>query len=395
MKKPKKSGRTAVAVSRRLKPRLAVAAKKPVKKAQKARIKTKIRQRRPLHKKLILHPVSVLLLLFVTVLLVQWTYSVVADSYDVSATVPASPLLIGATITSPTDAAVFSTQNSTVTGSCPDGSYVKLYDNNLFSGVDFCSAVGTFSIQISLYQGSNVLIAQDFNVTDQQGPATPGVTVTYTPPATPTSPATPPSPGSASSTGSSSGSASRNTGTGSTGSSGSTTGTNAQVPPLLIITDFHYKTFVLGSPFSWAISIKGGQPPYSPIIDWGDGSSFEVLKDAVSPLTIKHIYKSQGYYKIKVTVIDALKNSASIQLFALIRQPGSTGIITYGGVAQPPGSSSALSTFYDNSKVWLLAAWPALIILLLMATSFWLGERQEYHQIIKENLLISRKRAHY
>jgi hypothetical protein len=57
----------------------------------------------PWHVHIALHPMSVLALLCVGVLLVSFTLNALADSYQVTAVVPAPPLTEPAIITSPVD----------------------------------------------------------------------------------------------------------------------------------------------------------------------------------------------------------------------------------------------------------------------------------------------------
>lgn len=137
-------------------------------------------KKRPLHRHIALHPINVLVLVCVGVLLVTFTLNAVADSYRVTAVVPAPPLTDPAVITSPADGAQFTAQALTVSGTCPDDSYVNLLDNGNFVGTDTCSG-SLFQISLDLTAGANQLQAQDYNITNAPGPASGAVTVTYTP----------------------------------------------------------------------------------------------------------------------------------------------------------------------------------------------------------------------
>jgi hypothetical protein len=145
----------------------------------------------------LLHPFSVMVLLCVGVIIAGSTYQGFAATLNVTATVPAPLPTAAAQITSPsadlhTLAPVFN-----VTGNCPPQSYVKLYRNGSFSGVDQChQQTLRFQIQTGLSPGVNQLQAKVFNVTDQEGPASPAVTLHYdyidpTPPANPGNPGNP------------------------------------------------------------------------------------------------------------------------------------------------------------------------------------------------------------
>ena len=139
-----------------------------------------VRRTLPRHKQLVLQPVSLLLLLCIGVLLVACTLKVLADSYTVHAVVPAPALITPAVITAPTSGMQFTKQTTIVQGTCPDASYVTLSDNGIVAGVESCSS-GGFSISLDLSPGSNQLQAQDYNITDDAGPTSLVVTVTYTP----------------------------------------------------------------------------------------------------------------------------------------------------------------------------------------------------------------------
>jgi hypothetical protein len=158
---------------------------KPRKLSSKAMAaRRKIRTRRPLHKHVALHPITVFALLCVGVLLATYTLNAVADSYTVNAVVPADALTVPAVITSPTDGTQTSIEALTVSGTCPDNSYVDLTDNGSFAGTYDCAG-NTFQIGLDLSSGDNQLQAQDYNNTNTAGPASVPITVTYTPPPAP------------------------------------------------------------------------------------------------------------------------------------------------------------------------------------------------------------------
>ncbi|MEO8784840.1 MAG: hypothetical protein ABI221_00700, partial [Candidatus Saccharimonadales bacterium] len=115
-----------------------------------------------------------------------------AQSYMVTATVPAPSLISPATIGSPTDGAVVRQAAITVSGSCPGSSYVRLVQNGYPTGVAICQPNGSYQIQINLAPGLNQLVAQDYNITNNPGPDSATISVTYTaPPAESSSQASP------------------------------------------------------------------------------------------------------------------------------------------------------------------------------------------------------------
>ncbi len=364
----------------------------PSRKTPKLTARKRIRAARPLHKRILLHPASVLLVLCAGVLIIGWTFKVVAGSYTVKAKVPAAPLVDGAVITAPDDGATVTVAAQTVHGTCPADSYVKLFDNNTFSGVAWCNS-GQFSIQMNCYDGTNVLRAQDYNETDDPGPTTPVITIKYTPPSPP--PTQPSQPG--------------KTVTGTTGSpvtvqspngtSYTISGSGATEPPLLLTADFHYQTFLTGSQFKWSLDLEGGVPPYTVYISWGDGQHSKLIFKVDPVFWIQHVYNRNGYYPITIRSVDAEGSVRIIQLAALIKSPGATSI--YGIVGASTGSSNGSAqpngiwSFFAQRGSWLWLAWPAYATVVLMVLSFWLGERESYLRFVpKRRSAKSRKLTH-
>ncbi|HSX32043.1 MAG TPA: hypothetical protein VLF43_02180 [Candidatus Saccharimonadales bacterium] len=134
---------------------------------------------RPLHKRVVLHPVSLMVLLCVGVLLAGSTYRSFADTLDVTAVIHADPLTSPAIITSHVDEEHVNSEPIIVSGTCPANSYVKLYRNGVFSGVAQCDAGLTWQITTSLSQDANVLDPKVFNLTGLEGPAGTPITVYY------------------------------------------------------------------------------------------------------------------------------------------------------------------------------------------------------------------------
>lgn len=342
---------------------------------KKSRLKQKIRASRPFHRKFILHPITVFIVLCVTVLVIGWTYEAVAASYAVTAEVPAAPLTEGATITSPTAGTIVTNPSMLISGTCPAGAYIKIYTNNTFGGVIFCQNNGTFSMNDDLYVGLNTLVAQDYNVTNDPGPETPTVAVTYTQPMQ------------------SSGSSTAISTNGSVGVSGSTSGpasveTPATTnPPLLLTSNYQYATSAVSSGFTWTIDLEGGVPPYKVIVYWGDGSNSILYFKTDPKFQISHHYELAGYYAIKIDVIDQTGNIRFISLAARIVTPNTAGNISTSdtGYSLPLVEQNKESVFLMETKNWLWLAWPSVIVVLVMLVSFWLGERQEVRVMTKNN----------
>lgn len=318
------------------------------------------------------------MILCTSVLLVGWTYQVIADSYTVTATVPAPPLNQGAVITAPSDGTTVTVAAIQVSGTCPSGSYIKLYTNSTFSGVTFCENNGTFSLPDDLYVGENNLLAQDYNVTDDPGPVTPSVMVDYVP-------QTPPV------TNSGGGNVTITQSNGATNLSVTPTpnASPTAIPALLLTSNYAYRTSLVSSNFTWMVDVEGGVPPYTVTIYWGDGSTSRLVFNSDPVFQISHHYKTAGYYAIKIQAVDKIGNVRFIYLAARIVTPNTTGNMSTAdtGFSMPFVGQNRTSSLLAHSASWLWLAWPSLLIVLIMLISFWLGERQELRVLYKHRRL--------
>ena len=257
------------------------------------RIKKHIKNKRPVHKQILLHPVFILITLCIGVLIIGWTIQVIAASYTVSAVVPAPPLKVGANISSPTNNQSFTSPNITIYGTCGANSYVKLYINNSFEGVAWCSINQTFSITSTLFVGTDTLIVQDFNSTNQPGPTTKSINVSYED------------------------NNSHNPLTQNNNPSSSTKLTNpnqsvinpkplsstqpkvVSVVPLFINSNYTFQSFTTAQAFQDKLNIVGGQLPYFITVNWGNNEVTNQISYS-SIATLSHQYTTPHYYTLLV-----------------------------------------------------------------------------------------------
>ncbi|HSX45740.1 MAG TPA: hypothetical protein VLG27_01900 [Candidatus Saccharimonadia bacterium] len=344
--------------------RAVASAKRPSRQVQRT-VRKQVRRKLPTHRRFLAHPATIFTLLCVGVLIAGWTHLSQADTVEVTAIVPAQPLTQGAIITYPSDGAVIKTQTVDVQGTCPPNSYVNLTRNSIFSGSAFCSASQLFTIQMALSPGTNVLSAQDYNITDQPGPASPSVTITYS---TPAPPIVPPA---------------------QVKKLQSLVSKTITAPnfrpvatslPLLLTTNYTFKTFATGSDFTWTFDLEGGTTPYVLQIDWGDGQH-SLLKLYTDPtFTISHTYKKAGYFPVRIHAVDAHGQQTDLQVAALIRGAGGFGAGT-PSLTNSTNTSGGIN-FFERAKNWLWIIWPTYGVVSLMAVSYLLGERQEVHNLL-------------
>ncbi len=223
-----------------------------------------------------------------------------AESYEVTARVDAPLPTSPATITSPTDQQHVTTSPITVTGTCGDGTYVTLFRNGILMGMGACTS-GNFSVQTDLLEGANQLQARVYNNTSNEGPLGPSLTIYYDLPSpvlipsntiasfsdfpqTITTPAPP-------------------------------LETQPTTPALIVLSfPYSYRTYKVDELWQGDIAISGGNPPYSIIVDWGDGSLFHYQSASTTRFKISHEFKKPGTYQPIVRVTDEQGNTASLQL---------------------------------------------------------------------------------
>jgi hypothetical protein len=301
-------------------------------------------------------PVAVFLLLSAGVLLAGWTLRTAAADLTVRAEVHAAPPTGPASISLPTNGSHFSNVPITVSGSCPadgSGAYIKLYRNNVFSGSALCQGDKTFQLSSDLFPGANSLMARIYNITDDAGPDSSAVTVYYDVPQQPAkNPSSPP---------------------------------GKSIPPFVIKSDVKYVGYYVDQTVKWQLEAAGGVAPYAVHIDWGDGKSTNLSLKNEGPFSISHVYSSPGHYKnsykIAITASDYEQRQTYLELFVLINPPV-TGPVA--GIIQPNPPPAV-------KNQWLWLAWPAYMIVALMALSFWLGEREEALILDRRGLLLKRR----
>jgi hypothetical protein len=141
--------------------------------------------------------------------------------------------------------------------------------------------------------------------------------------------------------------------------------------PFLVTTDYTYQPRVSGQPFSLNLSLSGGVSPYAVTVQWGDGKTSTIARSDSGEFAAGHTYnlsaKSQQMYRAKIQAVDTKGATAFLEVPELVK---GGGIPLIGGLA---GNG--------QSTHWFWLAWPTYLVVVLMALSFWLGERQEYYTI--------------
>lgn len=243
----------------------------------------------------------------------------------------------GATITTPGNGAGFSTSPITVNGICPAGLLVQILNNGVMVGSVMCTN-GSFTLQVSLFAGTNELSAMVYDDLDQAGPASNTVTVNYT-----------------------------------------DTRFTAFGALVTLTSSYGRRSAAAGAPLSWPLQLSGGTGPYAFSIDWGDGSPAELKSQALSGVvTINHVYKRAGIYQVNIKVTDVNGVSAFLQVIAL-----ANGKVD-GAAAAAANTGTGAQAPAQTKVLWI----PAAISTGLLLPAFFLGRRSQVvslrHKMMKE-----------
>lgn len=246
-------------------------------------------------------------------------------SYGLEATKPQPPPTVGATVATPGSGGAASASPTTVTGICPKGLLVEVYDNNVLTGSVMCND-GTFSLQITLFVGNNDITAVDYDDLGQPGPATNTNTITYS---------------------------------------------NAHFTSfgtlITLTSSYGRRSAPAGTELDWPMQLSGGNGPYAFSIDWGDGSKAELKSQSVSGVVdLAHTYAKAGIYQTSITVTDVNGVSAFLQVVSV-----ASGQVDASTAVANTDKTMAAAT---QTKVeWI----PAAVSVVLIIPTFWLGRQSQ------------------
>ncbi len=245
-----------------------------------------------------------------------------SGSIGLEGTISTAPPSRGATIALPVNGAIFTSIPITVSGLCPSGLLVKLFSNNVFIGSTICSG-GSYSLQVDLFSGQNDLVARVYDALDQAGPDSNTVTVTFN---------------------------------------------DAQFLQFGTHVELSSIYAERGAPpdteLDWDVLLNGGTGPYAISTDWGDGSPPDLFSEAnTGTITLKHVYKIAGIYKVIVKASDKNGGEAFLQLVAQAT----------GAIQSNNKNANSGNTIIEKQIAW----YPSLIMLPLIVAAFWIGRRHE------------------
>jgi hypothetical protein len=246
-------------------------------------------------------------------------------SYGIEATKKQAPPTTTATITTPGNGASFSSSPITVNGLCTNDLLVQVYNNGVMVGAVICKG-GSFSVQVSLFAGTNELTAIQYDNLEQASPVSNSITVNYT-----------------------------------------DTNFTAFGQQITLTSSYGRRSSAAGTELTWPLQLSGGTGPYAFSIDWGDGTPAELKSQALSGLvTISHTYKNAGIYQLNIKVTDANGVSAFLQVIAV-----ASGKVDSATATQ--NSSNDTQASATPRILWI----PYILLLLLLLPTYWLGRRSQ------------------
>lgn len=248
----------------------------------------------------------------------------IPGSYGLAATKTQDPPTSAATITTPGNGASFGSSPITVSGICTTGLLVQVYNNGVMVGSVVCTN-NSFSLQVTLFAGTNEFTAIMYDDLEQPGPTSNIVSVTFND--------------------------SRITAFGQL---------------ITLTSSYGRRSAPVNTELTWPLQLTGGIGPYAFSIDWGDGSSAELKSQSIAGLvTIAHTYKKAGIYQVNIRVTDVNGLSAFLQVVAVS-----------SGKVDATGSGSTDSDTSGTTRTEILWV-PAVVSLGLLFPAFWLGRRSQ------------------
>ena len=227
-----------------------------------------------------------------------------------------------------------------VSGICDADLLVKVFKNGVFAGSAQCQN-GSFSMSMDLFNGRNDLTAKQYDLLDQESPASAIVSVLY--------------------------------------SDNSANATAAD--RVTLTTNFAKKGSDPGEKLIWPFAISGGTGPYAVTVEWGDGESSLYSLAVPGEFSIDHTFNSAGSYTVVVKAVDVNGRTALMQVVAIAN--GSLSQTGANGSSNGKGGSTTDNGSGGETKTRIL--WqPAAIMIPFILSTFWLGKRYAIRRLRKK-----------
>ncbi len=284
----------------------------------------------------------------------------------ITAIVPGAPPITGAIITAPLDKSSVKQALLTVSGTCPGGTLVSVYNNGLPSASSMCAGTDTFNVTVQLIRGNNTLQAQNYDALNQAGPVTGQIGIQYAPDVPPTvvvpaavnkpadisvvpsiqtvvvaQPADHPC------------------------FDDPTTTPDSNI--LTLVTPCITRNIFVGQKLNLPVNFWGGLEPYSLSIDWGDQTDAQFFSfSSKGRQTLDHTYQAPKVKNISLQLADATGLTYQTRSVADIIASNTTTNNSAGAAAD--SSTSSLTSTWVEASVPLY--WAAVALFL----GFWVGD---------------------
>jgi len=264
-----------------------------------------------------------------------------SSSVGITGTMPGGAPTEAATIKTPVSGQNFAQTPVVISGNCPKDTLVEIFKNDIFAGSTECTSTGTFSLEVDLLIGQNLLTAKVFDSLNQEGPASNTVTVTYSPTLANGSPIV---------------------------------SLNFGGDQLIINTDAVFRGTFPKQDLAVPIDIIGGRAPYAVNIQWGDSTNKIISRPDNITFQPTHAYAKAGTYQLAIQATDA---------------DGRVAFLTVAVIVNGQADAAAATTVTAQKTNLLLMLWPLYAAVFAMTLSFWIGEWREKRVLAKHGLLIT------
>lgn len=303
------------------------------------------------------YAIAFFLLVFAGALVLFTTHATnanpVAGSVELTGVVNGPPPDTPAQITSPPNNSEVTDSQLELKGTCQQDTYIEIYRNGIFAGMVQCASDGTFKIIITLVPGVNDIIAKTRDSIGQYGPDSEKISVVFKQIVANIS------------------------------QNQTKSATQSYAKALLVYTPAVQRGLVINQQLNLEYEIDGGVKPYTASIDWGDGSPNTLVNHAsIGNFKALHEYKKSGQMTVRISVIDAKGDQASIQTIVVVHDiaPAATTVAACD-YTKFTSSFAQYCTQPTRLEAAVNYIWPALAITVLMTASFWIGERVMYRQL--------------
>ncbi|HPW48040.1 MAG TPA: hypothetical protein PLJ97_01745 [Candidatus Saccharibacteria bacterium] len=297
-----------------------------------------------------------LVMTFFGVLLILVQRSTIADSFVVTAKIPApmpsKPPVItvvnNKTAPPHGELKIVETPNVVISGNCPvivPSIMVGIFRDNQLISSGGCSTNGEFNVATNLVRGENVLIPKIITITGDIGPAGDPLKLTLV-----------------------LGISTASTTNTSSGEVRSANINSFATTKFAVFSDSPFITYGLNKQLTWQLTIAGGVAPYKVSVNWGDGQKSTYFYKTNGVKKLHYTYGLSKTYLVKLTATDKQGEVVSFSVAAVTLENNSHSPGVFGVVG-------------ERDEEYFLIDWQHLvtiyIVILVAILAFWLGSKKE------------------